>query len=66
MPKDLTGEREQPYVPGGACTILPERSGSTGVGKPRLGDGDALLAGAGRDDVPFAVADGMGTTRRGR
>ncbi len=43
-----------------ADAVLLEYSGCTNVGKARPNNEDALLAGTGRDERLFAVADGMG------
>ena len=45
---------------GGADAVLLEHSGCTDVGKARPNNEDALLAGTGRDERLFVVADGMG------
>jgi len=45
---------------GGADAVLLEYSGCTNAGKARPNNEDALLAGTGRDERLFAVADGMG------
>jgi serine/threonine protein phosphatase PrpC len=45
---------------GGADAVLVEYSGCTNVGKARPNNEDALLAGTGRDERLFVVADGMG------
>src|SRR5215212_10325837 len=45
---------------GGADAVLLEYSGCTNVGKTRPNNEDALVAGTGRDERLFVVADGMG------
>ncbi len=44
----------------GADAVLLEYSGCTNAGKARPNNEDALLAGTGRDERLFVVADGMG------
>src|SRR5918997_2215855 len=45
---------------GGADTVLLKYSGCTNAGNARPNNEDALLAGTGRDERLFVVADGMG------
>jgi PPM family protein phosphatase len=60
LPNHTSGPGPSGSPKGGADAVLVEYSGCTNVGKARPNNEDALLAGTGRDERLFVVADGMG------
>src|SRR5829696_1421497 len=60
LPNHTPGPELSGSLEGRANAVLVEYSGCTDAGKARPNNEDALLAGTGRDERLFVVADGMG------
>ena len=60
LPNHTSGPGPSGSPKGGADAVLVEYSGCTNAGKARPNNEDALVAGTGRDERLFVVADGMG------